>query len=456
MRIHDTIAAISTALSESGIGIVRISGEHAVEIADRVYRGKRKLRDVASHTIHYGHIYEREEWIDEVLVSVMLAPKSYTGEDTVEINCHGGVLVVQKVLEAVLKSGAYLAQPGEFTKRAFLNGKMDLSQAEGVMDVIDAKNDYALKAGMYQLQGRLKERIEKLTGMILTELAFIEAVLDDPEHYTLDGHRGVLASTLLQVQKEVRGLISSYEDGLVLKEGIRTVILGRPNAGKSSLLNLLLGKERAIVTDIAGTTRDMITEELKLSGITLNLTDTAGIRESEDVVENIGVNLAKDAAMNADLILCVLDASRELGEEDIAILHLIQDKNAIILCNKTDLEQVLQLDSIREYSDKEVIAFSVKDAIGLEKLQDKIKHMFLYGELNFNDQVYITNIRHKDALEKANVYLDMVLHSIRTNMPEDFFSIDLYAAYDSLRSITGESAMDDVINEIFSKFCMGK
>lgn len=456
MRINDTIAAISTALSEGGIGIVRISGENSVEIADRIYKGKEKLINVSTHTIHYGHIYYKEEIIDEVLVSVMRAPRSFTGEDTVEINCHGGVIVVQKVLEAVLGSGAYLAQPGEFTKRAFLNGKIDLSQAEAVIDIIEAKNDYALQSGMSQLQGKLKSRISDLTGRILTELAYIEAALDDPEHYSLDGHKEVLECEILRIRDEIQSLIKSYQNGSVIKEGINTVIIGRPNAGKSSLLNLLLGKERAIVTDIAGTTRDILTEHLKLSGISLNLSDTAGIRSSDDFVENIGVNMAKEAAKNADFILCVLDASRKLGDEDIEILRLIRDKKAIILLNKMDLEPVLSEDEIKKYSDKEVIAFSAMHGIGLSRMENTIKQMFIDGELNFNDQVYVTNIRHRNALSEADSFLGMVINSICSDMPEDFYSIDLYAAYESLKSITGEGVVDDVINEVFSKFCMGK
>lgn len=456
MRIHDTIAAISTALSEGGIGIVRISGEEAVAIADRIYVGKQKLCDVASHTIHYGHIYWKDHCLDEVLVSVMRAPRTFTGEDTVEINCHGGVIVVQKVLEAVLSCGAYLAEAGEFTKRAFLNGKIDLSQAEAVIDVIEAKNDYALNAGMSQLRGGLKVKITEITQRILTELAFIEAALDDPEHYSLEGYGDVLFEKIKEAQQKIETLILSYQNGAVLKEGINTVIIGRPNAGKSSLLNLLLGKERAIVTDIAGTTRDMITEHLKLSGISLNISDTAGIRESDDVVESIGVNLAKEAAMQADLVICVLDAGRNLSEEDISILNLIQDKKALILLNKMDLNPVLTKEAIRLYSDKEIIEFSALMGTGLSVMEETIKQMFLSGELDFNDQVYITNIRHKNALSEASHFLDLVLQSIQTGMPEDFYSIDLYAAYESLRSITGESAIDDVINEIFSKFCMGK
>lgn len=456
MRTTDTIAAIATPMSESGIGIVRLSGEDAIEIADKVFRGRRALKEEKTYTIHYGHIVEDGEVIDEVLVMLMRAPKSFTGEDTVEFDCHGGVLVVQRVLEALLRAGANLAEPGEFTKRAFLNGKMDLAQAEAVIDIIEAKNTYALQSGMRQLRGSLTEKISNLRAKILEEIAFIEAALDDPEHYSLEHYPKTLKKKLAPWIEEISVLIRSYTDGVVMKEGIDTVILGRPNAGKSSLLNLLAKKERAIVTDIAGTTRDTLTEHIKMAGISLNITDTAGIRQSEDVVEQIGVSKAKLAAEDADLVLCVLDGLEELSEDDREILQSIQNKKAIVLVNKSDKETVLHLDKVREHTAHKVIAFSAKEGTGSKEMEDAIKEMFYHGKINFNDQVYVTNIRHKECLEEAKDSLEMVLQSIAEGQPEDFFSIDLLNAYELLGSITGETVEDDVVNEIFSKFCMGK
>ena len=456
MRTTDTIAAIATPMSESGIGIVRLSGEDAIEIADKIVRGRRPLKEEKTYTIHYGHVVEDGEVIDEVLVMLMRAPKSFTGEDTVEFDCHGGVLVVQRVLEALLRSGANLAEPGEFTKRAFLNGKMDLAQAEAVIDIIEAKNTYALQSGMRQLRGSLTEKISNLRAKILEEIAFIEAALDDPEHYSLEHYPKTLKKKLAPWIEEISVLIRSYTDGVVMKEGIDTVILGRPNAGKSSLLNLLAKKERAIVTDIAGTTRDTLTEHIKMAGISLNITDTAGIRQSEDVVEQIGVSKAKLAAEDADLVLCVLDGLEELSEDDREILQSIQNKKAIVLVNKSDKETVLHLDKVREHTAHKVIAFSAKEGTGSKEMEDAIKEMFYHGKINFNDQVYVTNIRHKECLEEAKDSLEMVLQSIAEGQPEDFFSIDLLNAYELLGSITGETVEDDVVNEIFSKFCMGK
>ncbi len=456
MRTTDTIAAIATPMSESGIGIVRLSGEDAIEIADKIFRGRRPLKEEKTYTIHYGHVVEDGEVIDEVLVMLMRAPKSFTGEDTVEFDCHGGVLVVQRVLEALLRSGANLAEPGEFTKRAFLNGKMDLAQAEAVIDIIEAKNTYALQSGMRQLRGSLTEKISNLRAKILEEIAFIEAALDDPEHYSLEHYPKTLKKKLAPWIEEISVLIRSYTDGVVMKEGIDTVILGRPNAGKSSLLNLLAKKERAIVTDIAGTTRDTLTEHIKMAGISLNITDTAGIRQSEDVVEQIGVSKAKLAAEDADLVLCVLDGLEELSEDDREILQSIQNKKAIVLVNKSDKETVLHLDKVREHTAHKVIAFSAKEGTGSKEMEDAIKEMFYHGKINFNDQVYVTNIRHKECLEEAKDSLEMVLQSIAEGQPEDFFSIDLLNAYELLGSITGETMEDDVVNEIFSKFCMGK
>ena len=409
---NSTIAAISTAMSNSGIGIVRMSGPEAFQIADRVYKGKKekKLCDQKSHTIHYGYIVDGEQVIDEVLVMLMRGPHSYTGEDTVEINCHGGVYVVKRILEVLIKNGARPAEPGEYTKRAFLNGRLDLSQAEAVGDLIASQNEYALQSSVSQLKGNIKDKISEMREKILYHTAFIETALDDPEHISVDGYGETLKKVVDEIMEAMKRLLDSCDDGRIIKEGVRTVILGKPNAGKSSLLNVLLGEDRAIVTDIAGTTRDVLEEHLNLKGISLNIMDTAGIRDTEDVVEKICVDRAKEYADKADLILYVIDASRPLDE----------------------------------------------NVQGIEELEDTLKEMFFQGELTFNDEIYITNVRQKTALQDAYAALERVNDSIAADMPEDFYSIDLMDAYEALGNITGETIGEDLVNEIFSKFCMGK
>ena len=457
--METTIAAISTAMSASGIGIVRISGENAMDVISRIYRskgGKKKIKEVPSHTIHYGYIYNGEELVDEVLVMIMRAPRTFTGEDTVEIDCHGGVYAMKRVLETVLKNGAEIAGPGEFTKRAFLNGRLDLSQAEAVMDVIQAKNDYALKSSMEQLRGSVQKAIRDIREKLIYHIAYIESALDDPEHISLDGYPQELLEVVDKEQQEIKRLLKSSSDGKIIQEGIQTVILGKPNAGKSSLLNLLLGENRAIVTDIAGTTRDILEEYITLHGITLKITDTAGIRETEDIVEKIGVDKAREMAQKADLILYVVDSSVPLDENDKEIMSMLGGKRAIILYNKTDLTPVIPLEELREKTGHPVIPISAKEETGITELEDKVKEMFFGGELSFNDEVYITNARHKAALEEADKSLDLVRNSIEMGMPEDFFSIDLMNAYENLGKILGESVGEDLVNEIFSKFCMGK
>ena len=455
----ETIAAISTAVSSSGIGIVRISGDQAFEIADRVYqspKGKKKLSEQPSHTVHYGYICDGEEVLDEVLVVLMRAPRSFTAEDTVEIDCHGGVYAIQRVLEAVIKNGAAPAEPGEFTKRAFLNGRMDLSQAEAVMDVIEAKNEYALKSSVGQLRGSIGQRIKDLRAKIIYHIAYIESALDDPEHISLDGYPQELEKENEAWIEVIEKLIRSANDGRIMTEGIKTVILGKPNAGKSSLLNKLCGTEKAIVTDIAGTTRDVLEQSINLHGITLNLMDTAGIRDTEDVVEQIGVQRAKKYAKEADLILYVIDASRPLDENDAEILHLIKGKRAIILLNKSDLDMQVKKDQEELPEEFPVIEISAKNVEGIGELEDTLKEMFFQGELTFNDEIYITNVRQKTALQDAYAALERVNDSIAADMPEDFYSIDLMDAYEALGNITGETIGEDLVNEIFSKFCMGK
>ncbi len=454
----DTIAAIATAMTSSGIGIVRISGNEAVSITSRIFKMKngKDFADMPTHTIHYGWILDGDEVIDEVMVLLMKGPKSYTREDTVEIDCHGGVYVMKRILETVIKYGARPAEPGEFTKRAFLNGRIDLAQAESVIDIIQAKNEFALKSSMKQLSGKVSERIRNVRGVLLHEIAFIESALDDPEHISLEGYPEEL-SEIVRVQKEeIEKLLSSSDNGRILKEGIATVIVGKPNAGKSSLLNTLVGEERAIVTDIAGTTRDVLEEQINLNGIILNLIDTAGIRETEDVVEKIGVEKAKKHLDEADLIIYVVDTSTALDENDFEIMEMLQNRNAIVLLNKSDLEPVTTAEEISSRLDKTLIPISAKEQTGFEKLEEEIKNMFFSGEVTFNDEIYITNIRHKTSLQEAASSLNLVLQSIEDEMPEDFYSIDLMNAYEVLGNIIGESVEDDLVNEIFSKFCMGK
>lgn len=457
---QDTIAAISTAVSESGIAIIRVSGEEAFSVVDRIYRspnGVKRLSEVPSHTVHYGFIMDGAETVDEVLVTVLRAPRSFTAEDTVEVNCHGGVYAAKRVLETVLKNGARLAEPGEFTKRAFLNGRIDLSQAEAVIDVIQAKNEYALKSSVSQLKGSVQEAVVSLRKEILYQIAYIESALDDPEHISLDGYPSQLEQKNTTWMERLQKLVDSSENGRLIKEGIKTVIVGKPNAGKSSLLNLLVGEERAIVTDIAGTTRDILTETIQLNGITLNLADTAGIRQTEDLVEKIGVAKAEETVQDADLIIYVVDSSTPLDENDDKIISMLEGKKAIVLQNKTDLRMVTTEEMLRKkIIGHPVIAVSAREKTGLEQLEACIKHMFYQGEITFNDQVYITNIRQKNLLESALESLKQVKNSIHLQMPEDFFSIDLMSAYESLGEITGETIGEDLVNEIFSKFCMGK
>ena len=459
MMTSDTIAAIATALTNSGIGIIRVSGSEAFDIVDRIFRPKnkrKKLKEEKTYTVHYGHIQDGDEIIDEVLAIVMRGPHSYTAEDTVEIDCHGGVLVMKKILETVIKYGARVAEPGEFTKRAFLNGRIDLSQAEAVIDVKISKNNYALKSSVSQLSGSMSKKVKELREKLLFEIAFIESALDDPEHISLDGYPEKLKVTVNDMQEELNRSLSTFDSGRVLSEGIRTVILGKPNAGKSSLMNVLVGEERAIVTDIAGTTRDTLEENIRLHGISLNIVDTAGIRETEDVVEKIGVDKARANADDADLLIYVVDGSCPLDENDYQIMNLIEGRKSIVLLNKTDLEMVLTPEEIKEKTGKEVVAVSAKEQRGIDLLEEKIKELFLSGEIDFNDEVMITNVRHKTAMSEALKSLSLVKQSIEDQMPEDFYSIDLMNAYEQLGTIIGESLEDDLVNEIFNKFCMGK
>lgn len=457
----DTIAAIATAMSHSGIGIIRVSGEESIKIVDSIYRNKNNLKSLQKYktnTIHYGFICDDENILDEVMVSVMKKPNSFTTEDTVEINCHGGILVMNRILELVIKNGARLAQPGEFTKRAFLNGRIDLSKAEAVMDIISSKNDTALKSSVKQLRGSVYEKINDLRKAIIYDIAFIESALDDPEHISLDGYPQELSIKIADLINDVDKLLSTAENGKMITEGINTVIVGKPNAGKSSLLNILAGEEKAIVTDIAGTTRDILEENIILHGINLHVIDTAGIRSTEDIIEKIGVEKAKKYSQDADLIIYVVDSSVPLDENDYDIINMIQNKKCIILFNKSDLISKVSLEEIKNLLDKNVIIIktSTKENTGIEDFEDAVKKLFFNGEIYFEDEIMITNLRHKEALQETLESLIQVKKSLEAGMPEDFYSIDLMNAYSSLGKIIGEEVSDDLVNEIFSKFCMGK
>ena len=466
----DTIVAIATALSDSGIGIIRVTGDEAIQIVNRIFvnkNGKECFQEYKTHTIHYGYIVDclskekdfHKKIVDEVMVALMKAPNSYTREDTVEINCHGGVLLLKRVLELIIQCGARMAEPGEFTKRAFLNGRIDLAKAEAVMDLIHSQNEFALKSSVEQLKGSVSEVIHKLREEIIYEIAFIESALDDPEHISLDGYEKKLQEKIVSLLERLNKLIASADNGKMMKEGINTVIVGKPNAGKSSLLNHMVGEERAIVTDIAGTTRDVLQESIRLHGISLNMIDTAGIRNTEDIVEKIGVERAKEYAAKADLILYVVDASVPLDDNDKEIISVIKDKKVIVLLNKSDLKTNVYEDELIDLFNKDylnIVRTSTKENTGMEEFEEMIKNMFFQGHIKVNDEVIITNVRHKEALVEAEKSLQMVMNSLKMHMPEDFYSIDLMSAYASLGYIIGEEVDEDLVNEIFTKFCMGK
>ena len=459
MFLSDTIAAISTGMTNSGIGIVRISGNDAFEIADKIFQsknGSKKVSEMRSHTVHYGYIVDGKTVVDEVLLTVMKAPNTYTKEDIVEINCHGGIVVVNKVLETVLTYGARPAEPGEFTKRAFLNGRIDLTQAEAVIDVINAKNSYALSNSVNQLKGVVSDKIIKIREKIMENIAFIEAALDDPEHISLENYSEELIKMVRECKEELKKLIDSADNGRVINEGIRTVILGKPNAGKSSFLNSLIGEERAIVTEIEGTTRDTLEENIRIHGISLNIVDTAGIRDTEDKVEQIGVDKARKCAENADLIIYVVDSSRKLDQNDEEIIEMMKEKKSMILFNKCDLESAITVEDIKKLTEAPIVKISAKLGDGIEEFEDLLKEMFFQGKINLNDEVFLTNARQKSDISNAYQSLCMVEKSIMDEMPEDFYTIDLMNAYESLGRVVGESVEDDLVDTIFSKFCMGK
>ena len=458
IKLNDTIAAISTALG-GGIGIVRLSGENAIEICDGLFepiKGKR-LIDRKSHTVSFGRIVHNGQLIDEVLVTVMKGPNSYTRENIVEINCHGGACAVNEVLMCVLKSGARLAEPGEFTKRAFLNGRIDLTQAQAVADIINAKTSLSLKEAEKRLSGGLSDKIRELREQILLLLAGIEAAIDYPEHDDEVNTYTTAQGTITEVIGGIERLLSGAEMGRIFREGIRTVILGRPNVGKSSLMNMLLGEERAIVTNIPGTTRDTLHEYINIRGIPLHIIDTAGIRETDDEIERMGVEKSKQFADDADLILVLFDASEGVTEEDVAILEAIGDKKAIAIVNKIDLTNENDFSSVEGYVGKDSVVFvSVKENIGIDAIFDRLEKMFFSGSVNANSEVLVSNKRNQQSLMQAKASLENALSTIINRMPEDFISMDLTAAYEFLGEIIGESLEEDLIDKIFSEFCLGK
>jgi len=458
----DTIAAIATGMTQAGIGIIRISGPDVFEVADKIFRtgSGKKISDMKSNTINHGYIFENNRKTDEVLASVMRAPHSYTGEDTVEINCHGGLYLLNRVLQIIIENGARLAEPGEFTKRAFLNGRMDLSEAEAVMDLISSHNKYAADNSMKQLSGNLKEKIVNIRKQIIYESAYIESALDDPEHFDLTGYPEKLKIKINDFLNIISSMIDSYENGRIMKEGIKTAILGKPNAGKSSLLNFLSGHESAIVTDIAGTTRDAIEESVRIGSLQLNLIDTAGIRNTEDIVEKIGVEKALEISEEADLVLYVIDSSVPLDENDQRIISIIKNKNTIILFNKTDLDQAVSEEDINIFINNNhnipILRISLKDGNGIDELEKILDSKFVSEGNQLNDEVIVTNLRHFQELKSAKESLLNVEKSIDDGMEEDFFTVDLMDAYRHLGMIIGEETGEDLVNEIFSKFCMGK
>lgn len=455
---QDTIAAIATASTGGSVSIIRISGEEAISCADQIVLLKnRNLSNCKSHTLHYGYVVDEDKnKVDEVIVLLMRAPNSYTREDVVEIQCHGGAFICHEILNLILKTGVRLSEPGEFTKRAFLNGRIDLSQAEAVMDLIESKSKYARESSLSQLNGIIKDKIVHIRNLILNDVAFIEAALDDPEHISMDSFSARFESDLNFCLCEFKKMIDNYENGKWIREGIRTVIVGKPNVGKSSLLNTILGTDRAIVTDVPGTTRDTLEEDVRLGDLLLHIIDTAGIHDSDDPVEKIGIQRAKENLSQADLCLLLLDGSKEIDEEDIELLYAVSNLQTIILLNKNDLVSQTSVDDVKKYTDQKIISFSTKTESGREELEKYIKEQFYLDRISFEEEIYITNIRQKQAIMESYQSLNQVRESLDMNMGEDFYTIDLMSAYESLGKMIGQSVDDDLIDTIFKKFCMGK
>lgn len=454
----DTIAAIVTASAGGGVSIIRISGDEAVEKAEKILvLKKRKLSECKSHTVNYGYVTdENGHMTDEVLVLLMRAPNSYTREDVVEIQCHGGAFICQEILDSVLAVGVRMAEPGEFTKRAFLNGRIDLSQAEAVMDLIGSKSRYALESSLSQLNGIIRDKIIKIREILLNNVAFIEAALDDPEHISLDDFSETFEKEIDNCILELEKMKENYHNGRLIREGIQTVIIGRPNVGKSSFLNMIAGTERAIVTDIPGTTRDTLEEDVRLGDLFLHLVDTAGIHDTEDPVEKIGIKRAQETMDRADFCILIIDGSSEFTDEDRKLLSAISDKNGVVLLNKNDARQTVRVEELERYTDKKIISFSAKTGDGKDQLEQYVKEQFTFDHLSFNDEVYISNERQKQAVSDSCQNLKNVKESIVMNIGEDFYTIDLMSAYESLGSVIGEHVDDDLVDTVFRKFCLGK
>lgn len=457
----ETIAAISTAMGEAGIGIVRLSGSDAINIGNKVFKGVKgkKLTEAKNRTLSYGHIVDHENdlIIDEVLIAYMKEPYTYTRENMVEIYCHGGSISVRRILELLLNNGARLAEPGEFTKRAFLNGRLDLSQAEAVIDIIKAKTNKSFQVSFNQLEGSLSEQIGEIRDILLGLLAHVEASIDFPDEDLEEIAYEELLENSLEVEKRIEKLLATADRGKILRDGLNTVILGKPNVGKSSLLNAILRENRAIVTDIPGTTRDIIEEYVNIDGIPLRIIDTAGIRETKDEVERIGVDRAKQVVENADLIIAVFDVSRDLSQEDYEIIDLIKDRRSIVILNKTDLPEKFSADTIKDLmGEKELINTSITEGIGINILEDTIKDMFYAGDLNIESGAIVTNIRHKNQLEKALKSIRSAIKDIKANIPLDCIEIDIRNCWEDLGEISGETIGEDVLDRIFSEFCIGK
>ena len=459
MFIDDTIAAIATAPGEGGIGIIRISGEKSLQVAQSIFKSKsgKMIKDYNARTLIYGTVVDNEKVIDEVLVAYMKGPNSYTAEDVIEINCHGGFISVKKILELILSKGVRLAEAGEFTKRAFLNGRIDLSQAEAIIDVIKSKTDMAHEVAQSHLDGSLAKKIKDLRMNVTEVLAHLEVSIDFAEEDVEEITYQTLEEKALELRNEIKKLYDTAESGKVLRDGLKTVIVGKPNVGKSSLLNSILGENRAIVTDIAGTTRDVIEEFVNIKGIPLKIVDTAGIRETEDVVEKIGVEKSRESFSTADLVIMVLDASRKLSEEDMEILESLKNKKTIVLLNKMDLEPQIELEKIEEFVNSEdIIKISALKHQGIEELQDKIEAMVYHGSVKNSSNLMITNSRHKDALFKAYESINDAISAIEQRMPYDFIEVDFKNIWDYLGYINGDTVREDLLDTIFANFCIGK
>lgn len=460
--MFDTIASISTALAPSGIGIVRLSGDKSIDLVNDLFVSTqfgKKLKNVSTHTINYGRIVHPDSGrvMDEVMVSVMKGPHSYTKEDVVEINCHGGVMIMENILKLLLSQGARLAEPGEFTKRAFLNGRLDLSQAEAVMDLIHAKTELSMKSSVGQLGGLLSKSLGDIKEKLIGLIAHIEASIDYPEYDIEELSYDNMKVAILEVKAAINKLLASYDNGKIIREGIKTAIIGKPNVGKSSLLNALLRENKAIVTDIPGTTRDVLETYMNVHGIPIKLVDTAGIRSTKDKVEQLGVQRSRDQLEAADLIIFMLDVSRPLDEEDLHIMSLLKDKEIICLMNKIDLEERIDRHQIRAIlGEGHMIDVSALNLEGIDRLEDHIRQRFMKGDIDVTNDVYITNVRHKNALAQAVISLDNVLKALEMAVPEDLWAIDLKNAYEHIGDVTGDSIKEDMMTEIFSRFCLGK